>query len=140
MHRSAPLGVFLAAAFGTNALGQYAITWHELTCGGATAPIGAGLYTLQFSIGAPVPGAPVAAGPYSVSTGFLAAAGGAPPCYPNCDSSTTPPVLNVLDFSCFLNQFAAGDLRANCDGSTTPPVLNVLDFSCFLNRFAAGCS
>ncbi len=29
---------------------------------------------------------------------------------------------------------------ANCDGSTTPPVLNVLDFTCFLNRFAAGCS
>ena len=29
---------------------------------------------------------------------------------------------------------------ANCDGSTTPPVLNVLDFTCFLNKFAAGCS
>jgi len=27
---------------------------------------------------------------------------------------------------------------ANCDGSTTPPVLNVVDFNCFLNRFAAG--
>ena len=62
------------------------------------------------------------------------------PCYANCDASTTAPVLNVLDFSCFLNRFAAGDTWANCDGSTTPPVLNVLDFSCFLNRFAAGCS
>jgi hypothetical protein len=61
-------------------------------------------------------------------------------CYANCDGSTTPPVLNVLDFSCFLNKFAAGDTCANCDGSTTPPVLNVLDFSCFLNRFAVGCS
>ncbi len=61
-------------------------------------------------------------------------------CYPNCDHSTTPPILNVLDFSCFLNQFAAGDPNANCDNSTTPPVLNVLDFTCFLNRFAAGCS
>ncbi len=61
-------------------------------------------------------------------------------CYPNCDSSTTAPILNVLDFSCFLNRFAAGDTYANCDGSTTPPVLNVLDFSCFLNSFAAGCS
>jgi hypothetical protein len=61
------------------------------------------------------------------------------PCYPNCDNSVTPPVLNVLDFSCFLNKFAAGDPYANCDASTTPPVLNVLDFSCFLNRFAAGC-
>jgi hypothetical protein len=29
---------------------------------------------------------------------------------------------------------------ANCDGSTTQPCLNVLDFGCFLNRFAAGCS
>ncbi len=62
------------------------------------------------------------------------------PCYPNCDSSTTAPCLNVLDFSCFLNQFAAGATYANCDHSTTPPVLNVLDFSCFLNSFAAGCS
>jgi hypothetical protein len=61
-------------------------------------------------------------------------------CYANCDNSTTPPVLNVLDFSCFLNRFAAGDTYANCDGSTTPPVLNVLDFACFLNAFAAGCS
>jgi hypothetical protein len=65
---------------------------------------------------------------------------GPAPCYANCDASTTPPVLNVLDFSCFLNRFAAGDTYANCDGSTTAPVLNVLDFACFLNRFAAGCS
>lgn len=61
-------------------------------------------------------------------------------CYANCDASNTPPVLNVLDFTCFLNRFAAADAYANCDGSTTPPVLNVLDFTCFLNRFAAGCS
>jgi uncharacterized membrane protein len=62
-----------------------------------------------------------------------------PVCYPNCDSSTTVPILNVLDFSCFLNKFAAGDPYANCDASIVPPVLNVLDFSCFLNKFAAGC-
>jgi len=61
------------------------------------------------------------------------------PCYPNCDNSTTPPVLNVADFACFLNSFAAGDSYANCDNSTTPPVLNVADFACFLNSFAAGC-
>ena len=60
-------------------------------------------------------------------------------CYANCDGSTLSPVLNVLDFSCFLNRFAAGDTYANCDGSTVPPVLNVLDFACFLNAFAAGC-
>jgi hypothetical protein len=63
-----------------------------------------------------------------------------PACYANCDLSTTQPCLNVLDFGCFLNKFAAGDTYANCDTSTTPPVLNVLDFGCFLNKFAAGCS
>jgi trimeric autotransporter adhesin len=64
---------------------------------------------------------------------------GCPACYPNCDASTTPPILNVADFSCFLQKFAAGDPYANCDGSTTPPVLNVADFGCFLTKFAAGC-
>jgi hypothetical protein len=62
-----------------------------------------------------------------------------PTCYANCDLSTIPPVLNVLDFNCFLNAFASGASYANCDDSTIPPVLNVLDFNCFLNRFAAGC-
>jgi glucose/arabinose dehydrogenase len=62
-----------------------------------------------------------------------------PACAANCDSSTEAPVLNVLDFNCFLNRFSADDCYANCDGSTAPPVLNVLDFNCFLNRFVAGC-
>ncbi|MBL9031431.1 MAG: hypothetical protein JNM80_06955 [Phycisphaerae bacterium] len=60
-------------------------------------------------------------------------------CYANCDQSMIPPVLNVNDFTCFLNKFAAGDPYANCDQSTIPPVLNVNDFTCFLNKFAAGC-
>jgi hypothetical protein len=64
---------------------------------------------------------------------------GPAPCYANCDGSTTAPILNVNDFTCFLNKFAAGDSYANCDGSTTPPVLNVNDFTCFLNKYAAGC-
>jgi hypothetical protein len=64
----------------------------------------------------------------------------APICYVNCDASTAAPILNVNDFACFLNRFAAGDTGANCDNSTTVPVLNVLDFSCFLNKFAVGCS
>jgi hypothetical protein len=63
-----------------------------------------------------------------------------PTCYANCDHSTTPPFLNVSDFTCFLQRFAAGDAYANCDGSTTPPVLGVLDFACFLQKYAAGCS
>ena len=58
---------------------------------------------------------------------------------PNCDGSTSQPFLNVNDFACFLNAFAAGATYANCDGNTTPPVLNVLDFACFLNKYAAGC-
>jgi hypothetical protein len=62
------------------------------------------------------------------------------PCYPNCDGSTTEPILNVADFTCFLTKFAAGNAYANCDGSTVEPVLNVADFTCFLTKFAAGCS
>jgi hypothetical protein len=60
-------------------------------------------------------------------------------CYANCDASAAAPFLNVNDFTCFLNRFAAGDSYANCDGSTAIPVLNVTDFICFLNSFAAGC-
>jgi hypothetical protein len=64
---------------------------------------------------------------------------GAAVCYANCDGSTISPILNVADFSCFLQKFSAQDPYANCDGSNIPPVLNVADFSCFLQRFAAGC-
>jgi hypothetical protein len=60
-------------------------------------------------------------------------------CYANCDQSTTAPALNVSDFTCFLQRFAAGEPAANCDRSTTPPTLNVADFTCFLQRFAVGC-
>jgi hypothetical protein len=60
-------------------------------------------------------------------------------CYANCDGSTAMPLLNVLDFACFMQKFAAGDGYANCDGSTAPPVLNAADFACFLQRFSAGC-
>jgi hypothetical protein len=61
------------------------------------------------------------------------------PCYANCDGSTSQPILNVNDFSCFLSRYAAGDAYANCDQSTAPPVLNVADFSCFLQAYSAGC-
>ena len=70
-------------------------------------------------------------------TQFVFESGGA--CYANCDASTAPPILNVADFTCFLQRFAAGDPYANCDESSAPPVLNVADFTCFLQRFAAGC-
>jgi hypothetical protein len=61
------------------------------------------------------------------------------PCYPNCDGSTVEPILNVADFVCFVNRYAAGDPAANCDASTIPPVLNVNDFICFTGRMAVGC-
>jgi hypothetical protein len=72
----------------------------------------------------------------------------APPCFSNCDNSTTAPILNVDDFTCFINAFASAQSLphaqqiqhyANCDDSTTSPVLNVDDFTCFINAFAAGC-
>ena len=63
-----------------------------------------------------------------------------PSCYANCDSSTSLPFLNVNDFICFQQKYAAGDTYANCDNSTTAPVLNVNDFICFQTAFAAGCS
>jgi hypothetical protein len=69
-------------------------------------------------------------------------------CYANCDGSTSHPVLNVDDFTCFINAFALAQTLpaaqqiehyANCDESTTTPVLNVDDFTCFINAFALGC-
>jgi hypothetical protein len=65
-------------------------------------------------------------------------------CYANCDGSTTLPVLNVADFTCYLQRFAAGcpapySCYANCDGSTAAPFLNIADFTCFLQKYAAGC-
>lgn len=69
-------------------------------------------------------------------------------CYANCDGSTTFPILNVDDFTCFIDRFAAAQQLpheaqvlhyANCDNSTTAPVLNVDDFTCFIAAFAAGC-
>jgi uncharacterized membrane protein len=60
-------------------------------------------------------------------------------CYANCDASTSNPALDVNDFVCFMQHFAAADDYANCDQSTTPPVVNVADFVCFQQHFAAGC-
>jgi hypothetical protein len=71
------------------------------------------------------------------------------PCYANCDGSTSEPILNVDDFTCFVSEFAKGislpqeeqvTHYANCDGSTDAPILNVDDFICFMRHFAFGCS
>jgi hypothetical protein len=72
----------------------------------------------------------------------------AAPCFANCDGSLLAPILNVDDFTCFVNEFAiARGLPheqqimhyANCDGSTVEPILNIDDFMCFINQFALGC-
>lgn len=61
---------------------------------------------------------------------------GCPNCYANCDLSTRAPTLNVSDFICFLNKFAAKDPYANC---TVDGAIDINDFVCFLNKFDAGC-
>jgi hypothetical protein len=93
---------------------------------------GSNLLSVDTVTGAPTPIGPTGYGDIADMTIITT-------CYANCDTGSMP-VLNVLDFNCFLNHFAAGSAYANCDFSTTPPILNVLDFNCFLNRFSAGCS
>jgi hypothetical protein len=78
-------------------------------------------------------------GPQSGDLSFVLQGTSGHACYANCDGSTAVPVLNVQDFTCFLQRFAAGDPGANCDGSTSAPVLNVHDFTCFLQQVGAGC-
>lgn len=60
-------------------------------------------------------------------------------CYPNCDASTGTPLLNVADFTCFLQKFTSGDPYANCDQSVAQPNLNILDFLCFMHKMSVGC-
>ena len=96
---AALLSTLLAAP----AFAQLNISWWTVDGGGGTSS-GGGL-TVTGTIGQPDAGA--------LSGGGLTIGGGCWPtgssaCYPNCDGSTTPPVLNVLDFACFLNRFAAG--------------------------------
>jgi len=101
----------------------------------ATGPVTGGFAEVSQPPGMP-PGLALSAG--RVGNSIIVTV--VPACYANCDGSTIPPVLNVLDFICFLNRYAAGDSLANCDGSSTPPVLNVNDFLCFINAYAAGCT
>lgn len=61
-------------------------------------------------------------------------------CYADCDTSTGPRVLDIFDFLCFGNRFAAGDPYAcDCDQSTGPGACDIFDFLCFGNAFSAGC-
>jgi hypothetical protein len=117
--------------------GGYDLTWSTIDCGGSTGGSGGGTFNVSGTIGQPDAGT-MSSGPFVVIGGFWSVT--APvPCYPNCDSSTIIPILNVQDFTCFLARFGNGDLYANCDGSTTAPVLNFQDFSCYLTKFVTGC-
>ncbi|MCA9279142.1 MAG: hypothetical protein H6815_14280 [Phycisphaeraceae bacterium] len=55
------------------------------------------------------------------------------PCYADCDGSGA---LNIFDYICFGNAYAANDPYADCDGSGS---LDVFDYICYGNSYAAGC-
>jgi len=140
---TAHLAAATTAAISTTVHAQpFSITWSSISSGSPT-PIASATYAVAPSIGQSIAGAPLSGATYSVTSGFAAgvgAAGGGPPvCYPNCDGSTVVPILNVNDFTCFINAYAAQSSYANCDQSTNPPTLNVNDFFCFLNSYAIGC-
>ena len=59
-----------------------------------------------------------------------------PTCQPNCDLSEGPTRLNVNDFVCFINKYAALDPYANCNVDS---VIDINDFACFMGKFAQGC-
>ncbi|MFG0286271.1 MAG: hypothetical protein ACF8R7_17805 [Phycisphaerales bacterium JB039] len=54
-------------------------------------------------------------------------------CYADCDASGD---LDVFDFLCFQNAFAAGEAYADCDASGD---LDIFDFLCFQNAMTTGC-
>ena len=54
-------------------------------------------------------------------------------CYADCDRSAG---LDINDFVCFINKYAALDPYANC---TVDAVIDINDFACFMGKFAQGC-
>jgi hypothetical protein len=130
---TAPL---LAALFPAAARAQFQIDWYTIDGGGGSSA--GGSFALTGTIGQPDAGA-AAGGGFECGGGFWGGSLGSALCYANCDGSTAAPVLNVNDFICFQQKYAAGDAYANCDNSTTVPILNINDFICFQQKFAAGC-
>jgi hypothetical protein len=135
----------------------YSVLWYASGAPGYVAP-GGDLTGFGFDSADPpavmTANSPYGLRPYITATSFLYIGGPLgdlgyqfiatvssppPPCYANCDGSTAAPVLNVADFTCFLQKYAAADPYANCDSSTSAPTLNVADFTCFLQKYAAGC-
>jgi hypothetical protein len=141
-HRAAYRAAALvgALALASAAAAQpFTMDWSSISnSGGTTIPVQGGSFRASGTIGQPFSGL-VSGGTFNCGSGFWGGAGGPPPCYANCDGSTIPPTLNVSDFICFQQKYAAADPYANCDGSTIPPTLNVSDFICFQQKYAAGC-
>ena len=104
--RRVMLAALAIAAAGARAQtgGVYDLTWSSVDGGGAMSSTG-GVYSIAGTIGQADAG-DGSAGAFGCAGGFWHADAAA--CWANCDNSTTAPVLNVLDFSCFLNRFAAG--------------------------------
>lgn len=134
--------------YGTSATGQEAFIWDaahglrnlrdELLSKGVSAVSN---WTLTQASGISADGLTIVGrgtNPTGQTEGWIVHLPGAQ-CYANCDGSSAPPVLNAIDFSCFLSAFATGNSYANCDGSTVEPTLTANDFQCYLNKYAAGC-
>ena len=136
MKHSSLFALFTVVISAPVAHAQFQIDWYTIDGGGG--PSAGGGFSLTGTIGQP-DAAASAGSIFECNGGFWVTPLITASCYANCDNSTITPVLNVNDFTCFLNRYAAGDPAANCDASTIAPTLNVNDFTCFLNRFAAGC-
>ena len=59
------------------------------------------------------------------------------PAVVNTGNSAFGPVIDIGAFEAQVQ--VANACYANCDGSTIAPILNVSDFICFQQKFAAGC-
>jgi hypothetical protein len=130
---------------GVNSIPGDDVQWQEASAAGISqghpdfsatgAPITFGYYTFNWSL----PQGFFIDRQWGLDNFRITIHGAQAACYANCDGSTAAPILNVSDFVCFQQRFAAGDSYANCDGSTAAPVLTVNDFVCFQQAFAAGC-
>ncbi|MCA9278059.1 MAG: hypothetical protein H6815_04635 [Phycisphaeraceae bacterium] len=76
---------------------------------------------------------PTFGGPRSDDVAFVLEGSVGSVCYADCDGSGA---LNIFDYICFGNEYAAGTSYADCDGSGS---LNIFDYICFGNEYAAGC-
>jgi hypothetical protein len=122
----------------TAAYGQFSIDWYTIDGGGGVSS--GGTFELQGTIGQHDAGTPHTGGSFGLAGGFWAVSPPGAGCYPDCDSSTGQGILDIFDFLCFQNGFAAGAPYAcECDVSTGPGVCDIFDFLCFQNAFAAGC-